>query len=81
MLAVFDVWAKTASGAQFTGKVNVVPQTGSLTIAPIAISTIVNVTEGDADHEGAILQEPRLGVLYEPHPGVKVIYDLLAPNN
>jgi hypothetical protein len=62
-------------------KSNVVPESGSLPITPITISTIVDVTQGNTDHELAILQKTRLGVLDEPHPGVKVIYDFLTPKN
>jgi hypothetical protein len=62
-------------------KINVVPQTGSLTISPVTVAAVVDVTEGNADHERAVLEKTRLWVLYEPHSWVEVIYDLLAPKN
>ena len=62
-------------------KINVVPQTGSFSVAPVAIATVVYVTEGNTDHERAVLEKTRLWVLYEPHSWVEVIYDLLAPKN
>ena len=47
----------------------------------MAVTTIVYVTKWDRFHKGAVLEETRLGVLNEPHPGVKLIYDLLAPED
>ncbi len=81
MFVAIRVGAATWSGTQLSGKINVVPQASALTVAPITIATIVYVTEGNMEHERAVLQQPRLGVLYEPDPWVKVIHDLLAPKN
>ena len=81
MFAALHVGAYTRSGTQFSGKINVVTQASALAVAPITIATIVNVTEWNGEHERAVLQETRLGVLNEPHLGVKIIYNLLAPQN
>ena len=81
VLFVVHVWTTTRTETKLPLKINVVPNSGSLPITPVTISTIIDVTQGNTDHERAILQKTRLGVLYEPHPGVKVIYELLTPKN
>ncbi len=72
-------WTATRAGTKLPYEINVVPQTGSLTIAPGAIATAAQVTEGSREHKRAVFQESRMGVLYEPNPWVKVNYDPLAP--
>ena len=59
--------------AKATHKVDVVPQTSSLAVAPVAVATVVHIAERNAVHER------RLRVLDEPIPWVKVVDDLLAP--
>ena len=65
--------------AKATHKVDVVPQTSSLAVAPVAVATVVHITDRSAGHERAVLQQPCLRVLDEPNPRVKVVDDLLAP--
>ena len=50
-------------------KIYVVPKAGSFTVAPVAVSTIVNVTERNSFHKGAVLEKTGLGVFYEPRRG------------
>ena len=75
------VWTTPLSHTEVPLKIDVVPNAGSFAVAPVAVSTIVNVTKGEVLHKGTVLKKTSLGVFYEPSTGVKVIYDLTAPKN
>ncbi len=55
MFAVFRVWAPALTGTQLSGKVDVVPQSGSLTVAPIAVVSVTQIGVGLAVRKGPVL--------------------------
>ena len=81
MLAALHVWTHARAEARFTLEVNVVPQTGSLAVTPVAVRAVVDVAEGKRKHKRSVLQKPGLGVFYEPDQRVEVVDDLLTPEN
>ena len=59
----------------------IIPQPSSLFIPPVTVAAIVEICVRDPLHEFTIFQHAGLRVLYEPHPGVIVIYDLPAADH
>ena len=54
MFVAQHVGTATRTGTQLSGKINVVPQAGALTVSPVTVATIVNVTEGNCMHNETI---------------------------
>ena len=81
MLIAFHVRAGIFALTSVALKLYIIPQPSSFTIPPIAVTAIIDIGKGKADHKITILQHTRLRVLDKPNSGVVVINDLFATDH
>ena len=70
---MFHIRTAPRPRAQLSGKADVVPQSGALTVTPVAVATVVKIGERLTVHKHPVFQHSRPGIFDEPHPWLKIL--------